>query len=127
MNANLITVLIKNDINKLVIVLRNLRLNYFSKINYDYYYYIIKNINETNKLAIKLVKFARFNSFKQAINSVAVLLAIFGTFAILVKFLTLNSTLSIFNTFVEFCTTVIINTLNLQVTLPNEVNNYAKN
>ena len=118
MNANLTTVLIKNDINKLIIVLRNLRLNYFSKIDYDYCYHVTKNIDETSKLAIKPAKFTRFDWFKQANNSVVALLAAFGTFAT-------NSTPSISSTSVEPFTTVI-NALNLQVTLPNEVNIYAK-
>ena len=39
------------------VVLRNLRLHYFFKIDYNYCYYVTKNINKTSKLVIKLVRF----------------------------------------------------------------------
>ena len=60
-DANLTTVLARNDTNKPVIVLRNLRLNYLSKIDYDYYYYVTKNTDEISKLVIKPAKSTRLN------------------------------------------------------------------
>ena len=126
MDANLTTVLARNDTNKPVVVLRNLRLGYFSEIDYDHCYHVTENTNETSKLAIKPAKSTRPGWFKQAIGSVAALLAAFGTFAILAKFSTsLNSTPSISSTSVEPFTTVI-NASDLQVILPNGVNIYAK-